>query len=179
MSTATLPKQLYKLQLSMHQLTWPGTGSEKLHTELHKLYHQNIEWEQVVNKPHNDSRAGATAATNGRGNLLPKRGSSCYLFPNWGSSCYLPQPPRQTVVDIIRTHMYYIYHSLPCMLIVPIYTPKGFPSVEMIQNSIFSCNNSIPHGSRPSVRFSNTKNLLLLSSVTTNSSPCTISHFER
>jgi len=35
----------------MHQLTWTGSGSEKLHTELHKLYHQNIEWEQVVNRP--------------------------------------------------------------------------------------------------------------------------------
>ena len=34
-----------------------------------------------------------TAVTpNGRRNLWPKRGSSCYLFPNWGSSCYLPQP---------------------------------------------------------------------------------------
>ena len=35
---ATLPKQLYKLQLSMHDLE-----SEKLHTELCKPYHQNIE----------------------------------------------------------------------------------------------------------------------------------------
>ena len=47
---------------------------------------------------------------NGRGNSLPKQGSSCYLFPNWGSNRYLPvahnHAYRAVVVSIVEATLW-------------------------------------------------------------------------
>ena len=94
--------------------------------------------------------------------------------------------PVFSVTKLQAAQTYHCCEGKSCFICVElkagegIYSPpKGFPFAETRQNSVFSCNNSISHGSGPSVRFPDTKNPPSLSSVAANGGPCAISHFER